>query len=132
MNYHCLIVDDNEDSRIMLSEIIALCGHSFAEAKNAKEALSIYKNQAFDYVFVDWMMPQMDGIDLIKEMRKVKAAHPPKIIMCTAKSKQDAPLRLREIHIDDYLQKPTRSPDIRAILGQTSTQMLQQQLRAQW
>ena len=118
MVYDCLVLDDNEEGRLVLSEIISLCGHKVVEAPNAEVALKLCRHKMPDYIFVDWMMPEMDGIQFIKQLHAIEGESHAKIIMCTAKSQLDDPSSIRESKIDGYLQKPIHVADIRNIFNQ--------------
>jgi CheY-like chemotaxis protein len=65
-----LVVDDDEDVRTMLSEVLAAEGYSTVTAANGLEALDRMRKNKPSLLFVDLMMPQMDGEDLIRIMKQ--------------------------------------------------------------
>ena len=77
-----LIVDDDAELRANLSEILRGAGYYTDEAASGKEAIEKITSKDFDIALLDLMMPKMSGIDVLKEIKKIK----PKIrvIMITA------------------------------------------------
>ena len=66
-----LIVEDARDQRLMLSVVLKKQGHTVLEAENGKEALEILQeHQEVRIIISDWMMPEMDGLELLKQTRK--------------------------------------------------------------
>ena len=71
-----LVADDNNLIREMISEFLSSMGMEVTAAKNGKEALNFFKNKKFELVITDVEMPEMDGISLLKEIRKVDKVIP--------------------------------------------------------
>jgi DNA-binding response OmpR family regulator len=74
------------------------------EANNGVEALEIYKNKMPDIVLSDLTMPNMDGFELVKEIRKI--SQHTKIIILTAHSERDKLIQALDLHVVNYLIKP--------------------------
>jgi DNA-binding response OmpR family regulator len=74
------------------------------EANDGVEALSIYKNNMPDIVLTDITMPNMDGIELVKEIRKI--SHHTKIVILTAHSEHDKLMQALDLYVVNYLLKP--------------------------
>lgn len=100
-----LVVEDNVSSRILLLKILKKEGYDTAYANNGLEALELLKNSSFDAVLTDWMMPQMDGIELALQIRK-RLKPPPVIIFITALDSKQARNKALEAGADDYIAKP--------------------------
>jgi two-component system, chemotaxis family, chemotaxis protein CheY len=66
-----LVVDDDQPVREMICSILDTCGYKIAEAANGNIAISMYREQPFDVVITDLVMPDMEGIELIKELRAI-------------------------------------------------------------
>jgi two-component system chemotaxis response regulator CheY len=81
----CLVVDDNPNNRLVARYIMEDLGFTITESDSADEAAAILIEQTFDVIMLDWMMPQMDGIDFLTRMRQDPRNENLKIIMCTAK-----------------------------------------------
>jgi DNA-binding response OmpR family regulator len=65
------VVDDDEQVREMICSILTSCGYDIAEATGGKVATRMYREQPFDVVITDLVMPDMEGIELIKELRGI-------------------------------------------------------------
>lgn len=98
-----IIAEDNEDIVDVLRLYLQNEGYEIISASNGKEALSIINNQHFDIGLFDIMMPEMDGYQLIQEVRKNN--NMPIIIISAKKEDNDKIIGLN-IGADDYLVKP--------------------------
>ena len=67
-----LIIDDEEDSRVMLSEILESEGHEVFEAPDGREGLEEIRRSRPDMVFLDMRMPEMDGLQVLEVLRRDK------------------------------------------------------------
>lgn len=100
-----LIVEDERSIRDFIVVNLAHSGYKTLEASNGVEALEIYeKNQNIDIVLCDVMMPEMDGIELSKELRKRNRALG--IVMLTAKTLEEDKITGLFAGADDYITKP--------------------------
>ncbi|MEO9872310.1 two-component regulator propeller domain-containing protein [Ekhidna sp.] len=100
-----LIVDDNEDIRLFISEHF-ISDYKILEAEDGEKALKIAKQEIPDIIISDVMMPKMDGYELCKELKlDAKTCHIPFIIL-TAKASGDSALKGFELGADNYVTKP--------------------------
>ncbi len=97
-----LLVDDNTEMREYLSSI--LTDYNVIEAINGEEALEILKNNPVDALITDYMMPKMNGYELIEQVKKRKYTFP--ILVITARADIKSKLDVLALGIDDYLTKP--------------------------
>lgn len=106
-----LIAEDNTASRILLEKILKSLGHKVTSTENGTHVLDLYKNGHFDMVFLDWMMPGHDGIEVCKEIKAFDAqtGRIAYIIMVTAKTKKEDILTALEAGADDFISKPINS-----------------------
>ncbi len=107
-NLRFLVVDDNQLERELIGSILSSWGACPILCENGQEAIDLAKNQPFDYLIIDWKMPGIDGIDVIKILQKKLKATFPKVIMVTAYNKEkllQAAL-LRDVQLDKILHKP--------------------------
>ncbi len=107
VNYKVLIVDDQELSREILREILEGFGCICHEAVGAKDAINKIKNSEYDFILMDWNMPEINGKDAIKEIKRELKSKTPTIIMVSAYSKFE--INLNDIEIDGFIQKPITS-----------------------
>jgi len=98
-----LIVDDEQMIREVLKEYVEFEGYEAVEAADGLEAVQLCKDNDFDIVLMDVMMPKMDGFVAVKEIRKFKDAA---IIMLSARGEEYDKLHAFELGVDDYVTKP--------------------------
>lgn len=100
-----LIVEDELTNAILLKRVISRAGFVPTVAHSGVDALKILKKETFDAILTDWMMPQIDGIELIRQIRE-NYDKPPYIIMVTALVSEGAKSYALESGADDYIAKP--------------------------
>ncbi len=101
-----LIVDDEEHIRDMLRMALELKGYECLEAPNAVIGHSLILDEQPDLVLLDWMMPEVSGVELIKRLKKDVATQEVPIIMLTARADEDRKIHGFEAGADDYVTKP--------------------------
>jgi len=109
-----LIVDDEEGIREVIREYAEFEGHTVAEACNGMEAINICKENDFDVIVMDVMMPKLDGFSTCKEIRKFKNIP---VLMLSARGEEYDKLFGFEMGIDDYVVKPFSPKEIMARLN---------------
>ena len=115
-----LVVDDNEMNRDMLSRRLARRGHTVETAEDGRAALDMIERQPFDVVLLDIMMPGIDGIEVLKTVRKAHSAADLPIIMATAKDESDDIVSALKLGANDYVTKPL---DFQVVLARVQTQL---------
>lgn len=103
MDYHLLIVDDDERIRILLQKFLMRNGFLVTAARDAQHARRILAGLDFDMLILDVMMPGEDGLSLCKSIRET---HATPIMLLTAKGETDNRIEGLEAGADDYLPKP--------------------------
>ena len=104
------IVDDDPDILVLLRRVLENAGHTVASSESSREALKEIPGARPDVVITDLMMPEMDGFELCRELRKRPELGAMKIIVLSAKSYDFDRRRARELGADGYIVKPIR-PD---------------------
>lgn len=99
-----LVTDDAAFMRMMLKGILTGAGHEIEEAVNGKDMIDKYKSFKPDLVTLDITMPEMDGLQAIKELRKEfpKA----KVVMCSAMGQQAMVIEAIQSGASDFIVKP--------------------------
>jgi two-component system chemotaxis response regulator CheY len=109
-----LVVDDDEAYLQLLHMVLKRRGHDVIEAKDGKAAWELMQENPFPMVVSDWMMPEMDGIELTLNIRKIKFKIYTYIILLTAKKTTEEVIEGLEAGADDYLTKPFDLNELRA------------------
>jgi len=100
-----LLVDDSRNIRHIQKNALKQLGcDTVEEAGDGVEALSIMAKGKPDLMLVDWMMPNMDGIALVKKIRESDKSLP--IIMCTTEAEKHHVIEAIKAGVNDYLVKP--------------------------
>lgn len=109
--YRLLVVDEEDKIREVLKEYATFEGYEVVEAKDGMEAVNICKEQTFDLIIMDVMMPRLDGFSACKEIKKF--ADIP-VIMLSARGEEYDKLFGFEIGADDYVVKPFSPKEVMA------------------
>jgi signal transduction histidine kinase len=106
MNYggEVLVVDDDEDLLDMVSFALSRAGYKVTSAPGGREAVALVKAGNFDLVVLDIMMPGMDGLTALTEIKKASPAV--EVIMLTAHGSVDTAVESMRMGALDYLKKP--------------------------
>lgn len=119
--YKILITDDEDKIRTLIKKYAIFEGHAAVEASNGMEAIELCRNQTFDIVIMDVMMPELDGFSAVKEIRKNQDVP---VIMLSARGEEYDKIHGFELGIDDYVVKPFSPKElmmrIDAIMKRTS------------
>ena len=98
-----LVVDDETLIREVILEYLKLENMEYKEASDGYQAIELVKNEEFDVVMMDIMMPKMDGYQAVKEIRKFSKVP---FIMLSARNEEYDKLTCFDIGVDDYVTKP--------------------------
>jgi len=101
-----LIADDDRVSSKVLSVTLTRMEHEVIAASDGQEALQAFQAHRPPIVISDWMMPQMDGIDLCQHIRKLGLDQYTFFILITSKTRHPEYLQAMEAGVDDFLRKP--------------------------
>jgi len=101
-----LAVDDSASMRQMVAFTLKSAGYEVTDASDGAEALEIAKKQSFDVVITDVNMPNMDGISLCKELRKLPSFKFTPILMLTTESSTDKKQEGRGAGATGWIVKP--------------------------
>ena len=106
-----LIVDDEEMIRAVLREYVEFEGGEAEEAQDGMEAVRMCRENDYDVILMDVMMPRLDGFSAVKEIRKFKDTP---VIMLSARGEEYDKLFGFEIGSDDYVTKPFSPKEVMA------------------
>lgn len=99
-----LVVDDAAPMRIMMTEFLSSKGYEVVEAATGAEAVESYKTESPDAVLLDITMPDMDGLQALKEIRKIDPNA--NIAMVTAMGQQSIVMEALKAGAKDFVVKP--------------------------
>ena len=99
-----LVVDDAAFMRMRASKLLTENGFQVVEASNGIEALEIYKEEKPDVVMLDITMPEMDGLQTLKELKKIDPSA--KVSMVTAMGQQSIVMEAIKAGAKDFVVKP--------------------------
>ena len=116
-----LLVDDQENIRILLNKILSSMGYRVSEAKDGEEAMRLVRIGLIDLVITDLKMPEMDGIELTRAIRMIRPDLP--IIVYSAYRFIDTAPAALEAGANDYLAKPF----LRTKIEQTVDRLLKEE-----
>ncbi|MDO5560283.1 MAG: response regulator transcription factor [Oscillospiraceae bacterium] len=106
-----LIVDDEANIRLVVKEYAEFEGYEVSEAENGMQAIEMAKNNDYDLIIMDVMMPKLDGYSACKEIKKIKNVP---VIMLSARGEEYDKLFGFEIGVDDYVVKPFSPKELMA------------------
>ena len=109
-----LIVDDIEDNRVLLERALRNAGYATLSTASGREALSMISRQVPDMVLLDWMMPELSGLDTLRAIRELHPSSRLPVIMCTAIGEEMSVVAAISAGANDYMTKPLSIPILRA------------------
>ncbi len=123
-----LIVDDDPRMRVMLAEQLDLAGLATQSAADAEEALRVADSPGISLVLLDVMIPKVDGLAVLRELRSRQSTSRLPVILLTARSQMGEKLAGLELGADDYVTKPF---DPAELLARIRAQLRLRGLRAE-
>ncbi|ADE36345.1 response regulator [Methanohalophilus mahii] len=109
-----LIIDDEPDAIIAAKRALQSEGYNVIEAYNGKTGLEAIEEKTPDLILLDVMMPDMDGFEICKQLKKDELYNHIPIIMLTAKGEVDDRIEGIETGADDYITKPFNLRELKA------------------
>jgi len=128
-----LIAEDDLTSRTILAGVLTKNGHEVVSTENGTQALSaLTEKDAPRLAILDWMIPEIEGIEVVRRIRADTSLSQPYIIILTSKSEKTDIVSGLDAGADDYLVKPFDPPELiaRVAVGQRLVDM-QDQLTVQ-
>jgi two-component system, cell cycle response regulator len=110
-----LIADDSVTSRSILASVLKKIGHDVVETVNGAEAWKVLqKPDAPALAILDWLMPKMDGLEVVRRVRALQSQKPPYLIILTSKGDKADIVTGLNTGANDYLAKPFDHGELRA------------------
>jgi sigma-B regulation protein RsbU (phosphoserine phosphatase) len=112
-----LISEDDSVSRLLLSATLKKLGHDVIETKDGKEAWEAFQKEYFQVLISDWMMPEMDGLELLQMIRAEKREKYTYILLLTVLEGKESYLEGMKAGTDDFITKPFDEEQLAARLS---------------
>ena len=114
----CLVVDDSRVIRKVARRVLEDIGFEIAEAADGMEALAWCRAAMPDAVLLDWNMPVMNGIDFLRQLRKMPGGDKPKVLFCTTEADLNHIREALAAGANEYIMKPFDSDIIQTKFSQ--------------
>jgi diguanylate cyclase (GGDEF)-like protein len=108
------VAEDDPVARKILEKTLIKEGHEVVSVENGRKAFDLFKQRFFPIILTDWMMPEMDGIELCRAVRNHQASGYVFVIILTSKDSKDDIVTGLNSGADDYVNKPFNPPELKA------------------
>jgi CheY-like chemotaxis protein len=115
-----LLAEDNAVNQKLALRLLEQMGYRADVASNGIEAIESVERQAYDVILMDVQMPEMDGLDATRAIRKLKTLAQPRIVAMTANAMQGDREMCLAAGMDDYISKPIRVNELVDALDRTA------------
>jgi two-component system sensor histidine kinase ChiS len=121
-----LIVDDEEPNRYMLGKQLSLTGYSVTTVGNGRQALAALERHQFDLVLLDVMMPELNGLEVLRLIRQRFSPSDLPVVMITVRDESQDVVESFDLGSNDYITKPI---EFSLLLERVSTHLLNKRER---
>ena len=111
-----LVADDDPSNQKVLVEMLKRLGNRADAVADGLEVIKALERQKYDLVLMDIRMPEINGITATRVIRKLMPENGPKIVAITAYALEDYREKCLEAGVDDYITKPMKQEELKAIL----------------
>jgi CheY-like chemotaxis protein len=111
-DWRILVVDDNRENLLLLTDLLAQVGFSLQEAESGAEAVAKFKEWRPDFIWMDVRMPDMDGYEATKQIHALPGGEKVKIVAVTASVIENPQQIIQDTGVDDVVLKPFRDQEI--------------------
>lgn len=109
-----LVVDDEENTRLALTRLLAKEGYDVKTAANGSEALNQIRSQPVELIITDLNMPVMNGLSFLRELNREQPAS--NVIMITAYGEVESYLEALNLGAFEYLNKPVKLDELKKVM----------------
>lgn len=110
-----MIADDNRDVNEVVKDTLIANEYEAVQAFDGKETLAVFEEQEPDLIFLDYLMPEMDGLDVLKKIKKIDPEA--LVVFITGEGSEDLAVKAMKAGASDYLVKPISLTDLVYITG---------------
>ena len=122
-----LVIEDEEHIRMVVEYNLRLDGFEVYLAEDGPAGLKLARQIRPEVILLDWMMPEMDGLEVLAELKHDKETEHIPVVMLTARGMDGDMERAFEMGVNDYITKPFNP----RLLGETIRKRLQEQIGAE-
>ena len=128
-----LVVEDDAITRRLLTRALEGRGHEVVACNDAESAWPLYEREPFPLIFLDWMLPGMDGLELCRKMRGLPHGDLSVIVVSTARDQPTDLSAVLAAGADDYIAKPldVRLLAVRLTIAEKQVKDLERRKRAE-
>jgi two-component system chemotaxis response regulator CheY len=112
-----LVVEDDNSIRGLVVRVLKKEGYEVIEAINGRDALNKLHDAKCELVLTDIQMPELDGVDLIKQLRSDSDYKKTPIIVFSIKSRGSLEKRIKNLHINEWVEKPCKIEKLVSIVN---------------
>ncbi len=110
--YRILIVEDQRDNQILLTKLMECVGFKTKLAQNGEQGVQLFQSWKPDFIWMDWRMPVMDGMEATRRIRELPNGKEVKIVAVTASAFAEERKEILAAGMDDYMRKPYSAAEI--------------------
>jgi two-component system, OmpR family, phosphate regulon response regulator PhoB len=114
MTAHILVIEDDAALSTLLEYNLQSAGYNVAMATSAEDGRTLHSDGLFDLIILDWMLPEMSGIEFCAQLRRSAKTPQIPIMMLTARGEEADRVRGLSTGADDYVVKPFSVPELMA------------------
>ena len=129
---YVLVVEDEEPISVLIKYNLEKEGYRVDQAFDGDQALDFIDKESPDMIILDWMLPEITGIEVAKDIRDLEYTRDIPIIMLTARSQENDKLKGFDSGVDDYMTKPFSPKEliarIKSVLKRTNPSLLEDEI----
>lgn len=118
-----MTVDDSRAVRLTIALTLKQAGHRVIEAANGEDALELLKTEKVDLIISDFIMPRMDGIQLVREIKADRDYHSIPVIMLTTENSKGRLSEAKEAGAFGWMNKPFKAEHLVAAVNSLSKKL---------
>ncbi|RPH00166.1 MAG: phosphate regulon transcriptional regulatory protein PhoB [Candidatus Pelagibacter sp. TMED153] len=112
MNKKVLLIEDDKDLQEIVSYNFSKEGFVINSCLDGEDAMEMVKNENPDLIILDWMLPNVSGVEILRQIRSIKKYRKIPVIMLTAKNEETDRLKAFDGGADDYISKPFSNAEL--------------------
>ena len=112
MKHKILLVEDDKDIQEIIEYNFSKEGYEVTKCSDGESAIDLVRHETPDLVILDWMLPNLSGSEILRQIRSSKKLKKIPVIMLTARTEESDKLRAFDTGADDYITKPFSNSEL--------------------